>query len=102
MTYHYKRAVDVPGRARLMADGEKVGAGGKPHHYITSERQRGVRIGIILTGNSVAPFHTISYEPNSRTFLFLAYLLCCSVLHFLHCVILFSVNPVASVSFKYL
>lgn len=54
-----------------MADGEKVAAGGKLHHYITSERQRGVRVGIILTGNSVAPFHTISYEPNARTFCFL-------------------------------
>lgn len=54
-----------------MADGEKVGAGGKPHHYITSERQRGVGVGIILTGNSVAPFHTISYEPNAHTFYFL-------------------------------
>lgn len=86
-----------------MADGEKVAAGGKLHHYITSERQRGVRVGIILTGNSVTPFHTISYEPNARTFCFLlAYLLCCSVLHFLHCVVLFLVNPVASISFKYL
>lgn len=54
-----------------MADGDKEGAGGKPHHYITSERQRAVRVGIILTGNSVAPFHTTSYESNARTFYFL-------------------------------